>query len=226
MENIKLSQLLDAILAFKHDPTEEHDAKIQELIGKLQIVSYLNVTKKMVAAMKICMNIWNDDKDAIQSGIDLEVNELIFGLLSYIVNLENDVANFGALNLFYDTLCEYGFDEYILKFCKKDFKRLQRLIDKVYNFGSVYRIEKTAELFTPESLAQFASTLKDTVSSLTPEMLADLKSVANAASPEWQAFKETTADEVIDKTLYSELDKNVRELKSSKRLEKDQKEDK
>lgn len=217
MENIKLSQLLDAILAFKQDPTEEHDAKIQELIGKLQIVSYLNVTKKMVAAMKICMNIWNDDKDAIQSGIDLEVNELIFGLLSYIVNLENDVANFGALNLFYDTLCEYGFDEYILKFCKKDFKRLQRLIDKVYNFGSVYRIEKTAELFTPESLAQFASTLKDTVSSLTPEMLADLKSISNAMAPEWQAFKETTADEVLNTTLYSELNKSTKEFKESQK---------
>ena len=226
MENIKLSELLEAILAFKHDPTEKNDAKVQDLMGKLQIVSYLNLTKKMIAATQICLNIWDDNKDAIQSGITLEINELLYGLLTYAINLENDMNNFQSLDLIYNTLCEYGFDDYLLKFCEKDFKRLQRLVDRVYNFGNVYRIEKTAELFTPESLAQFASSLNETVSSLTPEMLADLKSVANAASPEWQAFKETTADEVIDKTLYSELDKNVRELKSSKSLEKDQKEDK
>lgn len=226
MENIKLSELLDAILAFKHDPTEENDAKVQALLGKLQIVSYLNLTKKMLAATKICINIWDDNKDAIHSGITLEINELLYGLLEYAINLENDLGYFQSLDLIYNTLCEYGFDDYLLKFCEKDFKRLQRLVDRVYNFGNVYRIEKTAEMFTPESLAQFASTLKDTVSSLTPEMLADLKSVANAASPEWQAFKETTADEVIDKTLYSELDKNVKEFKSSKKLEKDFKEEK
>lgn len=209
MEKIKLSDILTAILEFKKNPTEENDAKVHEYMQKLQVIPYLGIDRKAICASIICQNIFNVERDMVKSAIHLVVAETMYGILEYCINLENDLESFVADETIYDVLCEFGFIDYIMKFCGTDFNRLCDLIDKMINFGNIYKIVEAADNFSSDKIDALVNELDKATKTLTPEMLSDMKSILNGQDPHWEALKESIGDEALgnalDKDIYSTL---------------------
>lgn len=225
MENIKLSEVLSAILEFKKDPTEENDEKVRGYMQKLQIIPYLSMNRKMVCAAIITSNIFNVQRDAAESAEHLTIAETMYGMLEYCVNLENDLESYVVDETIYDALYEFGFMDYIFKYCGTDFKRLCDLIDKMINFTNIYKIVETADYFKSDNIDALAKQLEAARKELTPEMLENMKSILNGQSPEWQAWKESVGDEVLGKVLDKDIDYVTRKSTPRKDVDEDEDED-
>ena len=79
------------------------------------------------------------------------------------------------------------------------------MVNDVVNFSNIFRLVQTAELFDPKKLGEFVKELKELQKELTPEMLADMKKLAVAGSPEFAILKEAVADEAIGKAMEGEF---------------------
>lgn len=205
MENILLSQILTAILEFKQDPTPENDAKVHEFMAKLQVVPYLSINRKIICAATITSNVFNVKRDAIASSTHLFVAKTVYGVLEYCVNLENDLGGYVVDETICDALYEFGFVDYILKFCGEDYKRLCEYVDSTINFANIYKIVESAEYFKSDNIDALVEEIREARKELTPEMLSDMKSIINGSAPEWKALKET----VVDEALGNALDKDI-----------------
>lgn len=206
MEKIKLTEVLTAILEFKKNPTEENNAKVHEYMQKLQVIPYLSINRKIICASIITANIFNVERDAMQSAVHLTVAETMYGILEYCVNLENDLDSYIVDETIYDALYDFGFMDYIFSFCGKDFDRLCDLIDKMVNFSNIYKIVETAEYFRSDNIDALVEQLEAARKELTPEMLENMKSILNGQSPEWKALKESVGDMALGKALDKDID--------------------
>lgn len=202
METIKLSDLLNALLAFKNDANDDNLKKINEIKEKMVVKPYMNMGDKAIAVTMIISSMFNDARDAIESSREVCVNEVMYGLLSYVTNLENDLEIVGAFEVLYDCLCEFGIDEYILTFCKNDYVRLCDMVSRACNFTNLYKLMTTIGNFDKSSVEELTREIRESRKELTPEMLKSLQSIANAGSPEWQTFKETVGDAALNNVLW------------------------
>lgn len=209
MDKIKLTDILTSVLEFQKNPTEENDKKVHEYMQKLQVIPYLSIDRKAICASIISANIFNVERDMVKSAVHLVVAETMYGILEYCINLENDLGSFVADETIYDALCEFGFIDYIMKFCGADFARLCDLIDKMVNFGNIYKITEAADNFSSEKIDELVKQMDKATKTLTPEMLSDMKSILNGEDPHWQALKQAVGDEALgnalDKEIYSTL---------------------
>lgn len=206
MAKIKLTEVLTAILEFKKNPTEENNAKVHEYMQKLHVIPYLSINRKIICASIITANIFNVERDAMQSAVHLTVAETMYGILEYCVNLENDLDSYVVDETIYDAMCDFGFIDYVLSFCGKDFERLCDLIDKMINFSNIYKIVETAEYFRSDNIDALVKQLDAARKELTPEMLENMKSILNGQSPEWKALKESVGDVALGNALDKDID--------------------
>lgn len=232
MEKIKLTDILTAILNFKENPSEENDKAVHDYMQKLHVIPYLSIDRKAICASIICQNVFNVERDMVKSAVYLVVAETMYGILEYCINLENDLESFVADETIYNILCEFGFIDYIMKFCGTDFNRLCDLIDKMINFGNIYKIVEAADNFSGANIDALVKELDKATKTLTPEMLSDMKSILNGEDPHWKALKESVGDEVLgnvlDKDIYSTLGISVPKKKEEMQAsgEKSEKESK
>ena len=206
MEKIKLTDILTAILNFKENPSEENDKVVHDYMQKLHVIPYLSIDRKAICASIICQNVFNVERDMVKSAVYLVVAETMYGILEYCVNLENDLDSYIVDETIYDALCDFGFVDYILSFCGKDFDRLCDLIDKMVNFSNIYKIVETAEYFRSDNIDALVKQLEAARKELTPEMLENMKSILNGQSPEWKALKESVGDMALGNALDKDID--------------------
>lgn len=225
MEKIKLTEILTAILEFEKDPTEENDEKVRGYMQKLQVIPYLSMNRKMICAAIITSNIFNVKRDAAESAEHLTVAETMYGMLEYCVNLENDLESYIVDETIYDALYEFGFMDYIFKYCGTDFKRLCDLVDKMINFTNIYKIVETADYFKSDNIDALTKEIEAARKELTPEMLENMKSIINGQSPEWKAWKESVGDDVLGRVLDKDIDYITRKSTPRKETEEDEDED-
>ena len=225
MEKIKLTEILTAILEFEKDPTEENDEKVRGYMQKLQVIPYLSMNRKMICAAIITSNIFNVKRDAAESAEHLTVAETMYGMLEYCVNLENDLESYIVDETIYDALYEFGFMDYIFKYCGTDFKRLCDLVDKMINFTNIYKIVETADYFKSDNIDALTKEIEAARKELTPEMLENMKSIINGQSPEWKAWKESVGDDVLGRVLDKDIDYITRKSTPRKETEEDEDEE-
>lgn len=202
---IKLSDLLGTCLEFKQKPTVENEKKIHTLISQFQIATYIPLKQKEIILIIILNNCTTKDLDAVTTEMNLVVAKTIYGMLSYVVNLENDLEfaafDAGAIDLLY----EMEIIDNVLKFCSADYNRLEKMIEETMNFSNLVRLANLANLMAPENIDKFTQTILDMKTELTPERLDNLKSLASSGSPEWAALKETVVDEVLGRVMDKEF---------------------
>lgn len=201
MEKIKLSELLSILLDFKQDPSVENKEKINEILAQLQIKPFLDFNTKTICTLKICSNLWIGTKDSIDFAKALIINRALYGLLQYVLNLEVDILLEPNKEALYDLLCEFEVLEYIYKFCHTDFDRLSYLVDKTINFENIQKLVESIQNFDSTGLEELIKTIKETKQSLTPDMLQNLKILADSTSPEFQILKDITSKKVLQNTL-------------------------
>lgn len=209
MEKIKLSNILKAYIEFKDNPDEEHWKKVGDLISEIKIREYLPLLDKQLALTIILNKIEYQDKDAIATQMNLEIAKVIYGLLAYCINLENDLGFEALLNGFVvDALHTCGLVDAILDICEKDYKVLCESIQSAVNFSNIFRITETMTLFSPEKLDELKKTTEDLRQlTLSSDKIDKLVKIFEANDPNTMALMEamqaaalTAADKVSNDT--------------------------
>ena len=136
-EELKLSDYVILCSEFEKDPEDSSKLEaIDEFISKVDIREYLPLREKEIIAMEIVTSI-NQDFNAPATAAFLEIGRITKGLLSYCVNLENDLSIVSYNYFVVDAIYEYGLYDAIASRCEKDYKRLAKMIDDIINATNI-----------------------------------------------------------------------------------------
>lgn len=200
-EKIILTDLLEACLDFKREPTPKNEAIIKSITDRFIIKEYIPLAEKIVQVSLILGNISSDNLDQFEAETWLALGKVVYGIMGYVDNLENNLDKLSMTTAVADLLYEMGVIDEVLKHCEKDYRRLEKMVDECMNFTNIFRIMETTRLFSKDNIDEFIKEIHSFKSDLTPEMLENLKSIANAASPEFEALKETMVDEALSRAM-------------------------
>jgi len=209
-QNIKLSEIVLAGLNLRKEPTQANINKINELLSKIQISTRLSLSDKYVALLEILSALKLNDVEypLADAVIELECNKIEYGLLPYAINIENDLR--GQVDIIIcDLLYEIGFVDSILsqKETRDDYKTLEHMIDNIINASNVNRILVLAKDISPERLQDFTKTVAELKDELTGEKLKQMADIAVAASPAWENFHKTVAEQIAENLIHSNIEK-------------------
>lgn len=219
---VLLSELFLACERFEQDPTDENNDKLQKMIQSLQVKTYIPILDKELIMVDILSAI-PDEFDAPGCSGYLETGKVMYGLLSYVVNLENDLNGLSVFFGVYDALVMHGVVDYILQFASKDYAILDRMVSDAMSFTNITRLLQTASLFDEKAYTQWKGLLTDLKASFTPEMLDAIKKISAENSDEGKIV----ADSVIETTLNKVYDRDLKkadDLLSDENFLKDKKE--
>lgn len=220
-EKIKLTHLLEACLDFTKDPTPANELKVVEITKLFSYREYIPLVEKQVQVAAILGGIPGDDNDALVYENWLVLGKVVYGVLAYVVNLENDLDRVAMTPAVVDLLYQMGIIDDILEHCEKDYRRLEKMIEETLNFSNILRLTQTVELFDAEKIDEFTQELRNMKNELTPEMLADLKSLAVSGSAEFSVLKEAVADDALGKVMEGDFNLATNPAKPEKEPEKD-----
>lgn len=212
-EKIQFTKLLECCLDFKKNPTPENEAAIKAITDRFVIREYLPLIKKTIQASCIVNLVRGDELDAIEAELWLTMGKVVYGVMAYVDNLENDLHSLAITAAAVDLLYELGIVDSVLSHCGKDFNRLNQMVDETINFSNIFRIVDTASMFSSESINAFITELQKFKGELTPEMLKNLKDIAKMQSPELQALHETFKEEALEKAMEKDLEQKPTEEK-------------
>src|SRR5574344_942319 len=207
MENNKvlLTDLVTACLNFEEDPeSKEKEQNVTNLLNQISVRSYLTIQEKEVALMRILSRVPNE-YDAAGAATYVEIGKIIYGLLSYSVNLENDMGELALQYGIYDVITMHGIAAYFLQYCSDDFSVLEKMISDTLNFSNIFRLSQTMALFNDKEFDKWIKMITDLKTTLTPEMIKDLKSLAANGTPQWEALKKSVEDTALSQALGKEV---------------------
>ena len=200
-EKIKLTELLEACLDFKRDPTTENDVAIKAIVNRFVIKEYIPMNEKIVQIELIMGSVNSENLDPLEAETWVTIGKVVYGILAYVDNLENNLDKLSLSGAVVDLLYEMGVIEEVLSHCEKDYRRMEKMLDETMNFSNIFRIVETTSVFNSESIDNFIKEIHSFKTDLTPEMLANLKSIANGTHPAFTALKETLVDDALGKAM-------------------------
>jgi hypothetical protein len=209
---IKLSGLISTLAAFEANPMGDAEKAYNNLLAKLNITPYRRLTDKAASAIQILNSITADN--TLDYVIDIACAEFAYGLLPYIVNLEDDLTGKiladkdgkplldggkkAALSLIdpalYDLADRIGFTDYVRSHCEADYAELCHMVDRALNWRDVDKMVKLADDVSPEKMDETIKAIRAFKGSLSPEELKSMAQIASAADPAWLATKAAVAD--------------------------------
>ena len=218
-EKVKLSDYLSFCLDFEKDRNrEEADKNIKNFLGKLIIKEYLPLSEKQVRVIGILDRI-NSDYDVSGVAALLEIEKIRTGLLSYCVNLEDDVPSVAGYFLV-DMGYQYGLCDTIMSVCEKDVNRLFKMIDDSMNAANIYRITQTASLFNKEAYDEWLDNMEKLKETLNSENLKELLSVAWSESPEVKEMFDSLRDLTV-KGIQEDIRNEAKKFEKAAALQKE-----
>ena len=204
-KKIKLTSFLESFLKFKKDPTPEVEDEVAKIVDQFVIREYIPLAEKQVYIASILSCIPDDANDALVAENWITMGKVIYGILSYVVNLENDLDRASLVPAVIDVLYESGVVDKILKYSQKDYSRMEQMIQEALNFSNIFRIVQTAALFDKDQLDTFIGAIYDFKKDLTPELLEGLTTIAVSNSPEYKALRETIMGEALESSFKGEM---------------------
>ncbi len=226
-EKIKLTDLLGECLEFKREPSEKQDLVVMALINRFIVKEYIPLGEKIAKIALILGGLNSEGLDQFEVETQLTIGKIVYGVLSYVDNLENDLDRLSMSASVVDLLYEMGVIDAILEHCSKDYARLDKMVDETVNFSNLFKLVETTSLYSSDSIDEFVKEISSFKTELTPEMLKDLKSIANSAAPEFSALKETLVDDALDKVMdvdFNTLKEQPAEVEKEKPEEEPEKE--
>ena len=218
-EAIKLSELIEACEEYDKEleSGKEDGPKKEEFLkifSKMRVIPYLTIQDKTVSLTYVMANCESSSKiNIVETEVKLHIAKIIFGLLRYVVNLENDLDFSVFSPAVVDLLFKFNIIDSVLQHCGADYARFEKMVDEAINFSNLMKLADIATLFVPERIDEFVKEVRSLKEDLTPERIKDLKSIATLGSPEWAALKQTVADEVLGKIMDSDFEKLKTESK-------------
>lgn len=205
-KKIKLTDLLGVCLDFTRDPSTKNSVKLTEMSAKLECREYLPVENKRLALILILNTVKSETNDPVDLEVALYVGKIVYGLMAYVVNLENDLMGAALQPEIVDLLFETGIAGEVLSKCEADYNRLCEMVQGSLNFSNIFKIVQVTELYDNESLDKLVEEIKNTKKEFTPEMLQNLKDIVKESSTEFQTIKEGLIESTLDKIMDADFD--------------------
>lgn len=157
-DKVKLSEMLRAYAEFREDPSnQERVDALASTVGRLHLRERLTMLDKQLAAVSIIARLDDNDKNAVATQMNLEILEIIYGLLSYCVNLEFDLPHETITNAWVvDALYDMGAVATIKSVCSEDYQSLLHIIEGALNFSNIFRIADSLAMFNEDAVKEFA----------------------------------------------------------------------
>ena len=201
-DKLSLIEYFNLCLKFEDEPTDENMREIQDFLSDLEIKDFLSLKEKTIVAIQITSDLI-DELDASGAASTLEIGKLFKGLLSYVVNLKNDIGVLDRTFIAYDYCYIYGLADAILRVCSKDYQHLCSYLDNMINMSNAYRLIQTASILNKTEYNKWVNTLNDLKEKITPEMLQSLLSIdaMNNGGDDLKTVLGAMAAEEVEKSL-------------------------
>ena len=219
-EKLELSDYLISCTEFEKDP--ENPVNIQKLnnfFDNLIIREYIPLREKVMITMEVLEKI-NKDFDAPGAAAFLEMGKIVTALLSYCVNLHNDVPFLSYGYFLVDMIYQHGLYDIIIDKCKKDCERLFKMIDDAMNASNIYRIIQTASLFDKDAYDEWLSSMEKLKDTLNSETLQELLDVMNSDPEGIKNISEQLKQVALEQTQ-KEIKEDSEKFKAASRLQPD-----
>ena len=169
--------------AYKMGTTnEEAENALQQCKQDLLVQSRLNMSDKSSALLYIIWNLKNVEKDAVEMVIALECAKVVYGLLAY-TNIENDMGEVAVLPASIDALYDSGIVDDILKFCEKDYKCLEQMVDRMMNYSNLFQIIELLDGLDADKFNKTIRELKRAVQNIDAETVKNLATITQNNDP-------------------------------------------
>ena len=176
---LKVSDYLIACTDFEKDPENEGNyQKIQNFLSDLVIREYIPLKEKEIITINVLETI-NKDYDAPGAAAFIEMGKVTRALLSYCVNLDNDITILSFGYYATDLIYKHGLFDTVTKVCGADYNRLTTMIDNAINASNIYRLAQTAELFDQESYDKWLKTMNELKDTMDSQSIKDLITLVN-----------------------------------------------
>lgn len=201
MEKINLKDVIDVCSKFI-----ESNGKNTELIdleSKLIIKNYLPMDEKAVCITKAFLDA---DKDysipSIFIAIGFDIAILFDCLLSYVnIDIEK-ITDEEKTYENYDLIYQSGLGDYILNYCKQDYERLVKMVDKALSIEHVSALLNSLDSVDSDSIESMTNAIVGLKNNADKEMIHDMATIAKFSDPEFEDLKDKITEEVLDR-IYS-----------------------
>lgn len=221
MDELRISDYIIMCSDFEKNPDNTELIKdIENFISKLEIREYLPLKQKELITMEIITSL-SPDFDAPGTAAFLENGRVSKGLLSYCVNLINDLPIISYNYFTVDAIYQYGLYEAVISRCRDDYNRLIKMIDDVVNASNIYKIVQTASLFNEDSYKDWLDSMNQLKDSLNSDSIKALIEISGLESPESAEFINTAAKMAMDSVNKEFDNENSKLEKAVESQEKD-----
>lgn len=199
MKKINFVEFIKVCEEFISNPSDSAKREAyNEMLSDIVVRSYLPMDEKVLALYKAAIDS-NKSMDlpaaAFTGGLELAL--LFDGLLTY-TNIDNDISTPCKTYEVYDIIYRSGAADYILQFCKPDYERLVRMMERTISYENLLELtqmmQKLDTLELKESIAEF----KEIQSKIDPDVLKNLTLIMQYNDPMLHQLKEDVVDTALE----------------------------
>lgn len=178
---------------------KEKEEKLTLLKQNLLIKSRLTMSEKAEALIYIAWNFQKSEKDAVETTVCLECAKIIYGLLAY-AGVENDLNDIAIGSTVVDALYDSGIIEEILKFCERDYRYLEQMVDRMLNYSNLFQMVEMFEGLDADKLDKTVKAMKKMIQGIDAETVKNLATITQNNDPITAAVASTLSEQGLLKS--------------------------
>ena len=202
MKEIELLDVLTVCSNFLSNPEiKENQEKLEDLKQNLIIKKILPLHQKEIVVMKTIFDVNTIDEDSSSAALALEVSLLFNALLSYTNITNNAQIAYISNQAYYDILIMSGLVDYVMEFCGEDYKRVEKLVDRMISFENIKSLVNLLSKMDTASLEGLTDEFKKFTLETNPESLRYLADIMRHNDPVYTAVKDNIINSAVDEAM-------------------------
>lgn len=169
--------------AYKEGKTnQEAEKALQQYKQNLLVQDRLTMSEKTAALLYTAWSLKSDERNAVETTIRIECAKTLYCLLAYS-NIDNDMGETAMSPVTIDALYDSGIIDNILKFCDKDYRYLEQMVDRMLNYANLFQIVEMFDGLDADKLEKTVKAMKKTIQGLDVETVKNLATITQQNDP-------------------------------------------
>lgn len=169
--------------AYKEGKTnQEAEKALQQQKQDLLVQSRLTMGDKTAALLYTAWSLKNNEHDAVEATVRIECAKILYCLLAYS-NINNDMGEIAMSPVTIDALYDSGIVDAILKFCERDYRYLEQMVDRMLNYANLFQIVEMFDGLDADKLEKTVKAMKKTIQGLDAETVKNLATITQQNDP-------------------------------------------
>ena len=140
------------------------------------------MSDKSAALLYVAWNFKNVERDAVDAVIRSECAKILYCLLAYS-NIENDMGETAMSSAVIDALYDSGIIDDILKFCERDYRYLEQMVDRMLNYSNLFQMVEMFDGLDADKLDKTVKAMKKMIQGLDAETVKNLATITQQNDP-------------------------------------------